>query len=194
MAFLDSRSAWVGVNLLTGISFFVYWVVVRPTAEASPTQTQWPYVLWFSGMLLTLAFAMPAFGRMAGGKWVVRLALVAGATAAWNSAVNVIEDGLGQDWAFVLFALGSGGLLISLVALGSILALKGHAWRRALALIPLGTGGAVLAFVKIGGPLMLVTWLAAAVVAARWREGWTEQPTGPGVDPVSRLPQGGRGA
>jgi hypothetical protein len=194
VAFLDSRGARVGMNLLTGTGFFVYWVVVRPTAEASPTQTQWPYVLWFSGTILTLAFALPAFGRMAGGKWIVRLALVAGLIAAWNSAVNVIEDGLGQDWAFVLFALGSAGLLISLVALASILAVHGKAWGRALALVPLGTAGAVLTFVKVGGPLMLVTWLAAAMVAARWKEEWTEQVAGPGADPGSQLRSSGRGA
>ena len=52
---------------------FVYWVVVRPMAEASATQFQWPYVLWFSATILTLAFAVPAFGRMIGGRWVVRL-------------------------------------------------------------------------------------------------------------------------
>lgn len=67
-ALLDSRNARVGIHLLTGISLFVYWVVVRPTAEASPTQSQWPYVLWFSATILTLAFALPAFGRMIGGK------------------------------------------------------------------------------------------------------------------------------
>lgn len=111
VGFLDSRNARVGVNLSTGIGLFVYWVVVRPTAEASATQFQWPYVLWFSGTILTLAFAVPAFGRMIGGKWVVRLALVAGATAAWNSAVNIVEDGFGQDWAFVLFAIGTAGIL-----------------------------------------------------------------------------------
>lgn len=53
VVFLDSRGARVGVNLLTGIGYFVYWAVVRPTAEASATQSQWPYVLWFSGTILT---------------------------------------------------------------------------------------------------------------------------------------------
>lgn len=181
VAFLDSRRGRVGVNLLTGISLFVYWVVVRPTAEASATQSQWPYLLWFSATILTLAFAVPAFGRMIGGRWVVRLALVAGATAAWNSAVNIVEDGFGQDWAFLLFAIGTAGILLSNIALAAVLAFRGQARRRALALIPLGTAAGILAFVSVGGPLMLVTWLAAAAIAARWRPEWTEQPTGTGT-------------
>ena len=67
MAFLDFRGARVGVNLLTGIGFLVYRVVVRPSAEASATRSQWPYVLWFSGAILTSALAVPAFGRMTEG-------------------------------------------------------------------------------------------------------------------------------
>jgi hypothetical protein len=174
-ALLDSRNARVGIHLLTGISLFVYWVVVRPTAEASPTQSQWPYVLWFSATILTLAFALPAFGRMIGGKWVVRLALAAGAAAAWNSAVNIVEDGFGQDWAFALFALGSAGILLSNIALAIVLAVKGPARRRALSLIPLGTAAGILGYVSIGGPVTLLTWLAAAAMAARWRPEWTEE-------------------
>lgn len=118
---------------------------------------------------------------MIGGRWVVRLALVAGATAAWNSAVNIVEDGFGQDWAFLLFAIGTAGILLSNIALAAVLAFRGQARRRALALIPLGTAAGILAFVSVGGPLMLVTWLAAAAIAARWRPEWTEQPTGTGT-------------
>lgn len=190
--FLDSRGARVGVNLVTGIAMFVYWVVVRPTAEASATQTQWPYVLWFSATILTLAFAVPAFGRMIGGKWVVRLALVAGATAAWNSAVNIVEDGFGQDWGFVLFVIGTAGILLSNMALAVVLAVRGRARRRPLSLIPLGTAAGILAFVSVGGPLMLVTWLTAAVIAARWKPEWTEQPKGTGTGAEVRLQNGGR--
>lgn len=194
MALLDSRNARVGIHLLTGISMFVYWVVVRPTAEASATQFQWPYVLWFSATILTLAFALPAFGIMIGGKWVVRLAVTAGTAAAWNSAVNIIEDGFGQDWAFVLFALGSAGILLSNIALAVVLAVTGPARRRALSLIPLGTVTGILGFVSIGGPVMLVTWLAAAATAARWRPEWTERPTAAGTEPEARLRIGGRHA
>lgn len=192
MAFLDSRRGRVGVNLLTGTALFVYWAVVRPTAQASLTQSQWPYVLWFSATILTLAFAVPAFGRMIGGTWVVRLASVAGAAAAWNSAVNIVEDGFGQDWAFVLFAIGTAGILVSNVALAVTLAVKGQARRRALSLIPLGTAAGILAFVSVGGPLMLATWLAAAAIAARWRPEWTEHPTGPGTGAELHPPLGGR--
>lgn len=178
MIFPDSRRARVGVFLLSGIAFFVYWIVVRPTTEASATQTQWPYVLWFSGTILTLAFAVPAFGSMVGGKWVVRLALAAGAGAAWNSVVNIIEDGLGQDWAFLLFAIGSGGILLSLITLAVVLVVRGRGSRRALALIPLGTAVGILSFVNAGGVIMLATWLAAVAIAVRWRSESTEHLTG----------------
>ncbi len=164
-----SRIATVGVDLLTGLAMFIYWVVVRPTTEISPTQSQWPYVLWFSATILTLAFAVPLFGRMVGGKWVVRLAWIAGATAAVASAANIIEDGFDQGWAFLLFAIGTGGILISHFALALVLAITGRGGRRALGLIPFGTAVGILAFAAFGGPLMLVTWFAAAAIAVLWK-------------------------
>lgn len=42
VAFLDSRRGRVGVNLLTGISLFVYWVVVRPTRKRPPHNLSGP--------------------------------------------------------------------------------------------------------------------------------------------------------
>ncbi len=172
--FGESRGARAGMFSLSGVAFFLYWIVVRPTAEASATQTQWPYVLWFSGTILTLALAVPALGRMVGGRWVVRLALAAGAGAAWNGVVNIIEDGFGQDWAFLLFAVGSGVILLSLVALAVVLVVQGRGRRRAVALIPLGTAVGIVSFVTAGGVIMLVTWLAAAATAVRWGPESTE--------------------
>ena len=106
--FLDSRGVRVGVSWLTGLSLLVDWIVVRSTAEAYAIQVQWPYVLWFSGTILTLGFAVPECRRMIGGKWIVRLALISGLAAAWNSGVNIAEDGFGQDWAFVRGEAGPG--------------------------------------------------------------------------------------
>jgi hypothetical protein len=130
---------------------------------------------------------------MIGGTRVARLALVAGAAAAWNGAGNSGEDGFGQDWAFALFAIGTAGILLSNMALAAVLAVGGRASRRALSLIPLGTAAGILAFVTAGGPLMLVTWLAAAAIAARWRPEWTEQPTGTGTGAGIHLQNGVRG-
>jgi hypothetical protein len=178
---LDSRNARVGVFLLAGIAFFIYWMVVRPTTEASATQSEWPYVLWFSGTILMLALAVPTYGRMVGGTWNVRLASVTGAAAVWSSVVNVIEDGFGKDWGFLLFAIGAGVTVLSLLALAISLAVRGHRHRRALSLIPLGSAIAVLAFVDVGGPLMLVTWFAAAVIAARWKPALIGTPMGSGT-------------
>jgi len=87
----------------------------------------------------------------------------------------------------MLFAIGTASILLSTIALAMILAVKGRASRRALSLIPLGTAAGILAFVSVGGPLMLVTWLAAAVIAARWKPEWTEQPTGTGTGAEVRL-------
>ena len=36
------------VFTLTGLGFFVYWLVANPSFEGSPTQGEWPHVLAFS--------------------------------------------------------------------------------------------------------------------------------------------------
>jgi hypothetical protein len=167
---VNSRTIRAVAFSLTGIAFFMYWIVVRPTTSASATQSQWPYVLWFSATILTLTLAIPMYGRMIGGRWVTRLAAAAGAAALMNSAVNIIEDGFGQDWAFLLFALGSAAMLLSLIALSAVLALGGRGARRMLALIPFGTAAGIVLFVNAGGVILLVTWLGAAGIAMRWED------------------------
>lgn len=165
---LDSRTVRTVVFSVTGVAFFVYWVAVGPTNSASATQTQWPYILWFSATLLTLTLAVPLSGRMiGGGTWAVRFAAAAGATARMNSAVNIVEDGFGQDWAFLLFALGSAAMLLSLIALAAVLAVRGRGALRLLALIPFGTVAGIVLFVNAGGVILLVTWSAAAAIAMR---------------------------
>ena len=153
---------------MTGIAFFVYWIVGRPTHSASATQTQWPYVLWFSATILTLTLAIPLYGRMIGGKMVIRFASAAGAAALMNGAVNIIEDGFGQDSAFLLFALGSAAMLPTLIALAAVLAVRGRGAHRMFALIPFGTVAGIVLYVNAGGVILLVTWSAAAAIAVRW--------------------------
>ena len=41
-----------------GVAFFAHWFVVTPSFDVSPTQGEWPYVLWFSAIILTLAFVV----------------------------------------------------------------------------------------------------------------------------------------
>jgi hypothetical protein len=61
--------------------------VARPTFEMTASMTEWPRVLWFSANLLSLAVALPVFGRMVGGRLVVRWASIAGAGVGLSSVV-----------------------------------------------------------------------------------------------------------
>lgn len=127
---------------------------------------EWPNVIWFSATLLTLALALVTFGRMVGGRWVMRMATIAGAAAGVMSVVNIVEDGFRVEAAFYAFVLG---LLILDVALGGLaltIARTVAGRRRLLAAIP----AAILAAILVppaGGPLMLGAWLAASAVALR---------------------------
>lgn len=87
--------------VLTGVLFFVYWVVARPSFEMTASMTDWPHVLWFSATLLSLAVALQVFGRMVGGRRVVRLASIAGAGLGLSSVANIVEDGFRIDAFFV---------------------------------------------------------------------------------------------
>ena len=150
---------------LTGVAFFVFWVVAHPSFEATASQSEWPNVLWFSATLLSLAVALPVFGRMVGGRWVFRLALLAGTGVALASVANVFEDGLQIEWFFFVFVLGASITDIALLALAVVIARTGRGENRLLALIPAATVAAIIFFVIAGGPIMLVAWLAAAAVA-----------------------------
>lgn len=110
--------------------------VAHPTFEASASQSEWPTVLGFSATLAVLAVALPVFGRMAGGRWVARLALAAGAAVGTSSVANVIEDGLHMEWAFAIFVLGEAALLVSLMVLTVLIAATRRGADRLLALVP----------------------------------------------------------
>ncbi len=150
---------------VTGIASFAYWALAHPTFEASASQSEWPTVLGFSATLAVLAVALPAFGRMAGGRWVARLALAAGAAVGTSSVANVIEDGLHMEWAFAIFVLGEAALLVSLMVLTVLIAATRRGADRLLALVPAGTAIGLLLFVVAGGVIMLATWLGAAAAA-----------------------------
>jgi hypothetical protein len=62
---------------LVGVGFFAHWVITDPSFEGSPTQDEWPYVLWFSGVILSLAIALPVFAGLAGSRPVFRASLIA---------------------------------------------------------------------------------------------------------------------
>ena len=149
---------------LVGAAFFTHWVVTDPSFDG-PINTAWPHVLAFSGLLLTFAVALPVYGRMVGGRWVLRLSLVAGAGAALASVANIFEDGFGLGWVFFVFILATAIINLALLALTGVIARTGRSSHRLLALIPAGTLAAIIFNVWAGGIIMLITWLAAAAVA-----------------------------
>ncbi len=65
-----------------------------------------------------------------------------------NSAVNIIEDGFEQEWAFLMFALGTAAMWLTLIALTAVLAFSGRGARRMLGLIPFGTALGIVLYVK----------------------------------------------
>ncbi len=157
------RRLTAALFVAVGVVFAAYWVVAAPSHDS--IRTEWGYVLWFSAALLLLALALPALGRLVGGRWVRRLSLLAAGGAALGSFTNVVEDGLGQSWAFWGFVLATATVVATLPALTIAVAVSARGRCRTLALVPGGTLVAVLGFVEVGGVVMLATWVAAAALA-----------------------------
>ena len=149
----------------TGVAWFTFWYVTG-SDESIASMQEWPRVIWFSATLLVLALALLTFGRMVGGRSVIRWATIAAATAGVMSVVNIFEDGFRVEALFYAFVLG---LLILDVALGGLalaIARTVAGRRRLLAAIPAAVLAAIL-FPPAGGPPMLGAWLAASAVALR---------------------------
>ena len=156
--------------VVTAVGFFAYWVLADPTYEESPEQSEWVYVLGFSGTLLSLAFALPRYAFTVGGRWVRRLSLLAAAGIGAASVANVVEDGFGVSWIFFITAGSAAIALCALVALAAVIAAGKRGRHRLLAVDPLATAAAIVFFVAAGGVIMLVTWLTAAGVAVARRK------------------------
>jgi hypothetical protein len=83
------------------------------------------------------------------------------ATGAFGAAgTNLLEDGLGLDWAFLGFVACSLTLLLGQLAM-AVQSLRSRAVVPALSALALAT------FPLIGGPLMALTWTSAAALIAR---------------------------
>ena len=153
---------------LVGVAFFTHWVVTDPSRDG-PITTAWPHVLAFSGLLIAFAVALPVYGRMVGGRWVLRLSLVAGAGAALGSVGNIVEDGFGIGWAFWSVIVSLLIIDLALLALAVVIVRTGRGSHRLLALVPAATVAAIIFYTGPGGVIMLVTWLIAAALALRTR-------------------------
>lgn len=149
----------------TGVTWFAFWFVTDPAHQTVASMQQWPNVMAFSAVLVVLAIAIVTFGRWVGGRWIVRLAVLAAAAAGFASAANIVEDGFRVEAAFFAFVLG---LLVidGSLALLSLAILRSAAGRqRLLAIVPAATLVAILLFPVVGGPVMLAAWLAASAAA-----------------------------
>ena len=141
-----TRVARSAVFAAVGVVFFSHWLVTDPGSDSWESQTKWPYVLWFSAIILALGFALLLFGRMVGGRWVLRLTLFGGAAAVLGSVANILEDGLSMGWAVWGFVMGLALLNVTLLALTIVIVRVGHGARRWAAVVPALT----LAAIKIG--------------------------------------------
>jgi hypothetical protein len=150
---------------LTGVAFFAFWAGAHPSFEMTASMKEWPQVLWFSATLFVLGIALLVFGRMVGGRSIVRLSSIAGVGIGLSGVANIFEDGFGIDAAFFGFVAGTLILNVSLIILVVVMARTMPGRSRLWAFIPLGTLTGILLFVVAGGPVMLVTWLGAAVAA-----------------------------
>jgi len=157
---------------LTGILWLVSWVT-GPSFEMTASMARWLVVLAFSAALLSLAVALPVVGRLVGGPSVVRSAIIAGAAASLCSVANVFEDGFQIEWFFFVFVLGLLTLDVALLALTIVIARTAPDRYRLLAVIPAGTLAGILLFPMVGGPVMLITWIAAAAAALKMPSGRT---------------------
>jgi hypothetical protein len=156
---------------LTGVALFVFWAIARPSFAMTESMKEWPQVLWFSATLLSLAVALPVFGRMVGGRRVVQMSSIAGGGVGLSSVANIFEDGFGIDAFFFAFVLGTLIMNLALLALAIAMARALPGRSKLLAAIPAGTLAGMLLFVVAGGPIMLVTWLAAVAAAVKMPSG-----------------------
>lgn len=163
---------------LTGILWLLSWVA-GPSFEMPASMAKWLVVLLFSASLLSLAVALPVFGRMVGGPPVVRVATFAGAVASLMSVANIFEDGFQIEWFFLVFALGLMTLDVALLVLTIVIVRTAPDRYRLLAVIPAGTVAGILLFPVAGGPIILITWLVAAVAALNMPSPQTPVPAEP---------------
>ena len=161
----SARVARAVLFALAGVIFFAHWLITDPGFDESGAQDEWGQVLAFSAVLLSLGVALPVFGLMVGGRWVIRFSVLAGVGALVAGVANIFEDGFQIEGFFFVFILGTAVCDLALLAVAVVIALTECGRRRLLVLVPVATVAAIVLYVFAGGPIMLATWLAAAGVA-----------------------------
>lgn len=157
---------WLSAALHTfvGVQFFLLWLARHADYQDAHSALDWFVVVGFSVVLLALALALLRFSRWVAGQAVFPAPKVAAGAAALGSVVNLLEDGLHFEGFFVFFALSLLTLDIALLWLTVSVARSGNGPARLFALVPAGTLTGILLFQVAGKPIMLVSWLAAAVL------------------------------
>jgi hypothetical protein len=171
---------------LTGSVLFVMWIA-GPGAQDTDLMQQWPFVLWFSATLLVLALGILAFGRMVGGRPVVRWTSIASAGVGLSSVANILEDGLRIEGFFFVTILGLLIHHVAMLATAIVIARSAADRHRLLAVLPAAMVAGILFFPiggapadgLVGGLVLLITWLAAAAVAVILRGRRTPTPVAP---------------
>ncbi len=157
----------VGVYLLAATTSFAYWFVARPTHEATDQMSQWPYVLFFSGLLAALAIGLLGFTTSISRRSARRAGYVATAALFGGSLVNIIEDGLDVEAMFFAFIATTLATLVALIVMAAILLLNPRGSSRLLALVPAGLIVGIMFFVEVGWLVMPATWGIAIVLEMR---------------------------
>src|SRR3954453_4187296 len=104
---VQRRQAVLAAFLVSlGIGAWLHWSITDPSFDQTDAQSEWVHVLAFSALVLALAGGAAALGRALSGarsaRWLTMTLITAGALAA---VTNIVEDGLGVEMAFVVFAL-----------------------------------------------------------------------------------------
>lgn len=147
-----------------GAAFLAHWVLTDPTSDESAAQSEWLHVLAFSALLSLLGVAVLVAASLAPVRGARPAAFGASAGAGIVAAANVFEDGFGLSWVFYVTALGTSILLLALGAWGVAVGFSARGAERVVMLVPLGALIGVVFYVLAGGPIMLATWLLAAVL------------------------------
>ena len=150
---------------VVGVGFGVLWLqMLNPGFQIPGSPADWFRVLAFSALLIALAFALPTFARLIGGRVVFRVSLVPAMGAALGGVSNILEDGLHLEWAFWLFVLGGAIIIVGLSAFTVVVAFIGRGRRRFLAAVPAAAMVGWLLAPVGGGIFLSAAWLAAAAL------------------------------
>ncbi len=158
----------VVVFAATGVVWWAYTVVLafaHPDYQQAETLVDWLAVLSFSAGLFALAFALPMFAQLVGGRSVLQVSFVPATGAALAGFSNLLEDGLHLGWAFAAFVLGALLIVAGLTIFAFAISASQRGRRRFLGAVPLATLVGQLAVPAGGGILLGGAWLAAAAIA-----------------------------